>query len=230
MTAEPQLSEVVPPADGEPQETGWDRRRRRIAEDIEGIALELFAAHGYKNVTLAEVAVAAGVSTRTITRYFPVKEDLLLSMPRRSVTGAIDGLRAAWREGQSLRDLWDIWGRLARENAADVQRLTLFWQVASEVPEVLDRARGEQHQRVRSVLRELVREALDDDPEVELHAHVVAAALQAANGAVVEQWMRGNWQGDLSEAFNSAAGALARELGTLDRPRPRRRRRPAART
>jgi TetR/AcrR family transcriptional regulator, regulator of mycofactocin system len=41
------------------------------------VALELFAKRGYERTTVDDVAGAAGVSARTVFRYFPVKADLL---------------------------------------------------------------------------------------------------------------------------------------------------------
>ena len=42
-------------------------------------AIDLFAAKGYDDTTLDEVAAAAGVSRRTLFNYFRNKEDLALS-------------------------------------------------------------------------------------------------------------------------------------------------------
>ena len=41
-------------------------------------ALELFAAKGYDDTTLDEIAAAAGVSKRTLFNYFPGKLDAVL--------------------------------------------------------------------------------------------------------------------------------------------------------
>jgi AcrR family transcriptional regulator len=204
-------------------ETGWDRRRRRVALHLEAVALELFAAQGYRNVTVVDVAEAAGVATRTVARYFPLKEDLLLSLPRRMVTGAIDELRHVARESRTIKDIWDVWAGLARGNDEEVQRLYQFWQGAKDVPEILDRARGEQFLRVRQALTELVRGCLDDGPRADQDAEVLAAALQAANGAIVEHWMRGDRGDDLAEQFTSATAVLAYHFGSLDGTRRRRR-------
>lgn len=204
-------------------ESGWDRRRRRVALHLEAVALELFAARGYRNVTVVDVAEAAGVATRTVARYFPLKEDLLLSLPRRMVTGAIDELRHVARESRTIKDIWDVWAGLARGNDEEVQLLYQFWQGAKDVPEILDRARGEQFLRVRQALTELVRGCLDDGPRADQDAEVLAAALQAANGAIVEHWMRGDRGNDLAEQFTSATAVLAYHLGTLDGTRRRRR-------
>jgi AcrR family transcriptional regulator len=209
--------------EGGPAENGWDRRRRRIALHLEGVALELFAVRGYRNVTVVEVAEAAEVGARTVARYFPLKEDLLLSLPRRTVSGALEELRRTSQHTRSVREVWDVWAGLSRGNPDDVARLTLFWQAARDVPEILDRARGEQHLRVRRALTTLIRDCLEDGPEADLHAEVIAAALQAANGAIVEHWMQGDRGDDLAELFASATAVLSEEVGLLDGRRRRRR-------
>jgi AcrR family transcriptional regulator len=213
----------VPVQDEEPVENGWDRRRRRIALRLEGVALELFAERGYRDVTVVEVAEAAKVGARTVARYFPLKEDLLLSLPRRTVSGALEELRRTSQHTRSVREVWDVWAGLSRGNPEDVARLALFWQAARDVPEILDRARGEQHFRVRRALTTLIRDCLPDGEQSDLHAEVIAAALQAANGAIVEHWMQGNRGDDLAELFSSATAVLSEEVGLLDGRRRRRR-------
>lgn len=48
--------------------------RRKVAE----VALRLFVERGFDAVTVADVAAAAEVSTKTVFNYFPTKEDLVL--------------------------------------------------------------------------------------------------------------------------------------------------------
>ena len=71
-----------------------ERRRRDTETEIERSALALFAGRGFEKVTMDEVAAAAGVSTRTLFRYFPAKIDLALGRIRRiddALRSAIDG-------------------------------------------------------------------------------------------------------------------------------------------
>jgi AcrR family transcriptional regulator len=54
-----------------------ERKKQQTRETIARVALELFAERGYEQTTLAEIADAADVSTRTIFAYFHSKEDIL---------------------------------------------------------------------------------------------------------------------------------------------------------
>jgi AcrR family transcriptional regulator len=56
-----------------------ERKKRETRESIARAALELFVQRGYDETTLADIAAAAGVSTRTIFAYFPGKEDILFT-------------------------------------------------------------------------------------------------------------------------------------------------------
>jgi len=54
-----------------------ERRRNQTLREIGDAALRLFDAQGYKQTTIDDVAHAAGVSPRTVFRYFPTKADLI---------------------------------------------------------------------------------------------------------------------------------------------------------
>lgn len=53
------------------------RRREFVAREIEEAAIRVFAQNGYENVTVADIAEAAGVARRTVFRYFPSKDHIL---------------------------------------------------------------------------------------------------------------------------------------------------------
>lgn len=58
--------------------TLWERRKIEAMSRIQRVALDLFAAQGYREVTVERVAAAAGVSPSSIYRYFGTKEMLVL--------------------------------------------------------------------------------------------------------------------------------------------------------
>src|SRR6478672_9053343 len=56
-----------------------ERKKRETRDALARAGLELFVERGYDATTLADIADAAGVSTRTIFAYFPGKEDILFA-------------------------------------------------------------------------------------------------------------------------------------------------------
>jgi AcrR family transcriptional regulator len=56
-----------------------ERKKQRTRETIARVALELFAEHGFHDTTIRQIAEAAEVSPRTVSGYFPVKEDLVFT-------------------------------------------------------------------------------------------------------------------------------------------------------
>lgn len=54
-----------------------ERKKQRTHETIAAVALELFDRQGFRATTIAQIADAADVSPRTVSAYFPAKEDLL---------------------------------------------------------------------------------------------------------------------------------------------------------
>ena len=70
------MKQVAKKATGEPT-TLWDRTRQLASQEILDTALRLFTEQGYDETTIAQIAREAGVSQRTLFRYFGTKEDLL---------------------------------------------------------------------------------------------------------------------------------------------------------
>jgi AcrR family transcriptional regulator len=56
-----------------------ERKKARTKATIQEQAVRLFREQGYANTTVEEVAAAAEVAPSTVFRYFPTKQDLVLS-------------------------------------------------------------------------------------------------------------------------------------------------------
>ena len=63
--------------------------------------MEMFAARGFDEVTISQVADAAGVSKMTVTNYFPRKEDLVFDRAEVIIRSLADAA-AARAPGESL--------------------------------------------------------------------------------------------------------------------------------
>ncbi|GAA1564402.1 TetR/AcrR family transcriptional regulator [Actinomadura kijaniata] len=70
-----------------------ERKKRETRRRISDVATGLFCAHGFDNVTVADVARAADVSVNTVFNYFRTKEDLFFDRQEEIVEQAAAALR-----------------------------------------------------------------------------------------------------------------------------------------
>ena len=70
-----------------------ERKKEQTRAAITHSAIGLFLEHGFEQVSIAEIAEAAGVAKQTVTNYFPNKEDLVI----RGQDGLIPDLAGAVR-------------------------------------------------------------------------------------------------------------------------------------
>lgn len=89
---------------------GGPQTRARISQ----VATQLFLERGFDEVTVAQVAREAGVSSVTVFKHFPRKEDLLLDR----ADDALEVLRTAVRGGDVLTSLHEATLRLVDERHA----------------------------------------------------------------------------------------------------------------
>ena len=111
------------------------KRSEMMLSELEAVALRLFEERGFGDVTVEEIASAAGISARTFYRYFRAKEDVLqLRIDRRS-----EALRVALSDRPiiepPLRSLrLSLEGVVATEDPVVVRRWT---NVIASTPGVL---------------------------------------------------------------------------------------------
>jgi AcrR family transcriptional regulator len=78
-----------------------ERRKQEARQAISGVAMEMFERRGFDEVTISQVAAAAGVSKMTVTNYFPRKEDLVFDRAEVIISSLADAV-AARAPGESL--------------------------------------------------------------------------------------------------------------------------------
>jgi AcrR family transcriptional regulator len=152
---------------------GGPATRARISE----VATRLFVESGFDAVTVAEVAREAGVSSVTVFKHFPRKEDLFLD---RAVDAA-ELLRSAVRDRapgtDALGSLRDLALRLGRERhplsgLADAS--VPFFRTVAASPALVARAREIAAELQRSLVDDLEQDGDDRGGATLLGAFVVA--------------------------------------------------------
>jgi AcrR family transcriptional regulator len=78
-----------------------ERRKQQARQAISGVAMAMFEAFGFDEVTISQVAEAAGVSKMTVTNYFPRKEDLVFDRAE-VIIGSLADAVAARAPGEGL--------------------------------------------------------------------------------------------------------------------------------
>ncbi len=71
-----------------------ERRRLETKQLLVETAFDLFVERGFANVSMEDVAQAAGVSRSTLYRRFPTKDDLVFEVPTRWIVAFDDAVEA----------------------------------------------------------------------------------------------------------------------------------------
>lgn len=165
-----------------------ERTRRLVIEELVALAQTMFVERGYEEVTVDEIAKAAGMSRRTFFRYFGSKEELLLG--RYQV--AVDRLVDAFAASPANEPLWESLRRALGAVAAYFDDPAQSVQTASNerIIQAYPLLRAGLYQRLAGLedrWAEIIRDRTGrtgvDDPYPAMIAGSAVAALEAAKRA-----------------------------------------------
>lgn len=182
-----------------------ERKKLRTRATIASAALDLFARHGFQATTLKQIADAADVAPRTVSGYFPVKEELVFPDHEE----VFDGMAARLEQrepGETAVDALRAWliGFLDDDAMADPEESARRRQVIESDPALRIYERGLQERAERIVAAAV---AVDLGlPPRDLLPHMVGAATLAALDALGREIV-----GEPAEGFRERALALIDE-------------------
>jgi AcrR family transcriptional regulator len=163
-----------------------ERRREATRMEIADEAVRLFVAQGVAGTTAEDIASAAGVSTRTLWRYFRSKEECARPLLAEGIDVLTERLRDHWRENSSLTQAISAVDDPSLVIAQHVTTLRDLVRLSRDEPG-LRAVWLETHFDAEVVLAGLIAEGTDrseDDLEVRLEAGLMNTALRVA----VEHW------------------------------------------
>lgn len=165
-------------------ERGGPQTRARIAQ----VASGMFHERGFDAVTVAEIAREAGVSSVTVFKHFPRKEDLFLD--RAEDAAAL--LRSAVRDRRSGLDVLDALQRTTDRLVADRHPLSglaelsvPFLRTVADSPVLVARAR-----EIAAELEWTLTAELSQDPGFTADAALFAALFVSGYAAVLVETAR----------------------------------------
>jgi AcrR family transcriptional regulator len=176
------------------KESRKERERLRHRQEILAAALQLFAAKGFHNVSMQEVAAAAEFATGTLYNFFSSKEDLffelLVATAEESLGLVLPALEGPGDERHRLAQFIRLHERIVREQATAI-RLYLLESRGRYLPQQKVETRKKEFDtqvfgRIADVIAAGVRKGLFNNIDPAVAAQCLSAALKAITLAAVE--------------------------------------------
>src|SRR5580700_7124971 len=164
-----------------------ERRKQATRQAISDVATMMFLARGFDQVTIADVAAAAGVAKMTVTNYFPRKEDLVFDRAEGIIRQLADVV-ASRAHGESML------GAIRRDYAAAVARADVtvglatpeFARMVTGSPALVSRGLEMLYARELALAAAIAADTGADS----VTAHLVAAQLAAVHRVLYAEAMQ----------------------------------------
>ncbi|MEE1756264.1 acyl-CoA-like ligand-binding transcription factor [Streptomyces sp. SP18CS02] len=208
MAADPLLA-------GQPRMGLRERKKRKTRLAIRRAAHRLIAEQGYQATTVEQIAEAAEVSPSTVCRYFPAKEDIVLTGEHELVVESVLRSRPADEEPlESLRHL--LVESVRAVLADDPEEMRQRTRLMVEVPAV--RARMTETMAETSGLLSRALAARSGRAADDLEVRIVTAAVMGALREVTIHWAEHGQRDDLVALVDRTLDVL--KGGLALRPAP----------
>ncbi|MFD9031741.1 TetR/AcrR family transcriptional regulator [Streptomyces sp. NPDC059567] len=182
-----------------------ERKKLRTRAAIREATYRLVAEQGYEAATVERIAAAADVSPSTVVRYFPVKEDILLTDESDAVLDARLRARPADEEPlESLRAV--VLDAVATALADEPAETRLRARVMVEVPAVRARLTETAAETAQLLARALA-ERTGRDPD-DLEVRVFTAAVLGALREATVYWAERGQSDDLVRLLDRTVDTL----------------------
>lgn len=197
--------------------SGLRERKKQLArQQISDVATRLFLERGFDEVTIAEVAEAAGVAKMTVTNYFARKEDLVFDQHAELVSHAAEAIAARERGESALAALDRAYFAALNSRAALVGLAGEgFVKMITDSPALLARLREIDEQREGAIADTLAAET--GTPADDITLAVAAAQLAAAHRVLFRQALRMTLEGRTrAETIDELSGMARRAFDQLE--------------
>jgi AcrR family transcriptional regulator len=200
-----------------------DRKRQRTRQALINAAMRLFKEKGYEQTTVAEIAAAAEVSTKTFFNHFASKDEVLFP----HLSARIDDAVAVIKQRQPDDSISDVLVKAMEHMLADAVRDELDGGLAAvrlpmiiSVPSV-QAATLHRYFQAETRLAEALHDAYPDILDAPAAGAVIGSLMGAALAAALISLQRGDTTEQVQTAVRQAIGIAMAGLGSMgNKPSP----------
>ncbi|WP_459643061.1 TetR/AcrR family transcriptional regulator [Kineococcus sp. NUM-3379] len=194
-----------------------ERNRLAVRREIAETALRLFAEQGFDATTMDQIAAAAGVARRTVFRYFPTKEDVVVAR-HADLGGTVRAALEARPEGE---DPWEAleaaFTVLVEGGTWDPQRELAVARICGTAPSLRAHRLEKQHRLLEELAPEIARRMAagsgsqapaEGAREQEARARALVSSALACLDVAVDAWAAGGGQDDITAVYADLVAAV----------------------
>jgi AcrR family transcriptional regulator len=198
------------------EQPGLRELKKQMTRDaIAAAALKLTKEKGLSQVTIDEIAQEAFVSPRTVSNYFPAKEDAVLATGRAGFEAMLCEYGAGTQKGNPIEVVREIFSKHAEEHPEHLRRIAELVELERQNP-TLKPFRVAQEAEFSTTLSELIASRFDIDAAQDPYPALTAAAIVSAITTSLSLWSKCGCSYDclpelVDKSFNIAAAGYAVE-------------------
>lgn len=195
-------------------------KKRMTREVIANAALQLTMEKGLSNVTIEEIARDAFVSPRTVSNYFPSKEEAVLAAGGQDALDLLDDFDDEPSVTPPLEALCELFSDYARERPDRLRDLAQKRELEQDNP-TLTPYRTAQEARFEDALRARIARRTDCNAATDLYPSLVASAAMSALTTSLMLWARADYPDDtlphlIQDAFNLVTAGYPHSVSPVD--------------
>lgn len=177
--------------------------------EIGATAMRLFLERGFDDTTMEQIAHEAGVSRRSLFRYFGTKEDIVLGNLVEAGEAVRDALEARPESEAPWEALRAAFESLMLDPAYSPERSLRISKMLYGNPS-LRAGHFEKRLRWQELLVPNIQKRLGEVPghETDPRARAIVACALTCLDVAVETWTRGDGKEDLAELYDRAVAAV----------------------
>jgi AcrR family transcriptional regulator len=180
--------------------------RRAVQGEIARAAEALFIGQGFEETTLEQIAAAVGMSTRSVSRYFPSKEDMVVGR----LLGVGDDVAAALEDRPPEEEPWEALRRALEPAVRSINEAPVRADVIARTPSLHAAMLQKQAYWTELLVPRLATRLPGSAASRQLKAHALVAAALSCLDVAIAEWRTSGRKRPLGTLIDAAIDSVRR--------------------